>query len=105
MVDRHAVLECVYHAIDETNDQLPPEDGISKSTTALLYGGAGPLDSLGLVTMIFALEKRIESEFGYAVSLMAESGAASEGGNDPFQSVATLLDWLTAILSKCKAAA
>lgn len=105
MVDHSAVLECVYHAIDETNDQLPPEDGISKSSQALLYGGTGPLDSLGLVTMMFALEKWIESDFGYTVSLMAESGAAIEGGSDPFQSVETLVDWLAAILSRCKAAA
>jgi acyl carrier protein len=105
MVDHRAVLECVYHAIDEMNDQLPPEDEISKSTQALLYGGTGPLDSLGLVTMIFALEKWIESDFGTTVSLMAESGAASESGSDPFQSVATLVDWLTAILSRYKAAA
>jgi acyl carrier protein len=103
MVDRGAVIGCVFDAIDETNQQLSPGDAIVKSTTALLYGGSGPLDSLSLVMLIFALEEQLESHLGCTVSLMAESGA-TDSDDDPFQSVETLVDWLTAILARRQAA-
>lgn len=106
MLDRSTVLQSVYHAIDAANEQLPPQDAISKTPTALLYGGSGPLDSLGLVSLVFALENRIETDFGHTLSLMAESTtAANASGNDPFRTVETLVDWLVILLPACKAAA
>ena len=106
MLDPSAVLLSVYRAIDAANEQLPPQDAISKTPTAPLYGGPGPLDSLGLITLIFAVEKQIETDFGQTVSLLAQSSAASDaGGEDPFASVARLVDWLAKWLPASKAAA
>lgn len=106
MHDRSAVLQSVYQAVDAVNEQLPPQDAISKTPTAPLYGGSGPLDSLGLVSLVFALEAQIETDFGRTLSLMAESTAtAGRDDNDPFRTVDSLVDWLVTLLPTPKAAA
>lgn len=106
MVDRSAVLQSVYRAIDIANEQLPAHDAIVKTPTTPLYGGAGALDSLGLISLVFALEKRLEADFGRVVSLMAESTIdGNTNKNDPFRSVDALVDWLVAMLEDVRAAA
>lgn len=106
MANRSAILESVYQAIDAANEQLPPQDAILRTPTALLYGGSGPLDSLGLISFVFAVESRIETDFGHTVSLLAEStAAASSSGNDPFRNVEALVDWLVLLLPAAKVAA
>lgn len=106
MTDRDAVLISVYRAIDTVNEQLPDEDRVEKAPNAALYGDHGKLDSLGLITLMFAVEKQIETDFGKTISLAAESSLApGNNSDDPFRRVDLLVDWLTTLLSGHRVAA
>jgi D-alanine--poly(phosphoribitol) ligase subunit 2 len=104
MPDRAAILASMYRALDTLNEQLPTEDAIAKSPAAKLYGAGGKLDSLGLISLMFAVEGQIEADFGEAISLSSASAEMS-GADDPFQSVEQLVAFLDHHLNNRKAAA
>ena len=56
-----------------------------------LLGRAGVLDSLGLVTLVVALEQTLEDEYGLSVSL-ADERALSER-KSPFRTIGTLAEY------------
>jgi acyl carrier protein len=56
-----------------------------------LLGRAGVLDSLGLVTLVVALEQTLEDEYGVSVSL-ADERALSER-KSPFRTIGTLAEY------------
>jgi acyl carrier protein len=94
--ERQAVLQVIYEAIDETNDLLPEDGKVTKSPETVLFGRAGVLDSLGLVSLIVNTEQIVERTFGKAVSLTSEK-AMSEA-NSPFQTVESLTDFIIVAL-------
>ncbi|MBO2942765.1 acyl carrier protein [Paenibacillus sp. F411] len=75
------------------NTGIPVECGLQTP----LYGRDGKLDSLGLVTLLVAVEQSIEEEFEVSLSL-SELAAASQNEN-PFQSVASLAGYVSRQLS------
>lgn len=56
-----------------------------------LYGEGGELDSMGLVTLILALEQSIEDEFGVSVALADEKALSQT--KSPYRSVASVADY------------
>ena len=94
--ERQAVMQVVYEAIDDINDLLPEDGKVTKSPETVLFGRAGVLDSLGLVSLIVSTEGIVERTFGKAVSLTSEK-AMSES-NSPFQTVESLTDFIIAAL-------
>ena len=60
----------VYDAIDEINYSGVSMSPIEKSPETLLLGGDGALDSLGLVTLIAAIEENTERTFKQSISVM-----------------------------------
>ena len=63
-----------------------------------LYGGDGELDSMGLVSLILALEQEIESEFGTPVSLADEKALSQK--NSPYRNVKSVADYAAQQLAK-----
>lgn len=63
------VATAIYQAIDDVNAQLPAARRLKKEPGTVLFGREEGLDSLGLVNLVVALERHIESGFGRAVSL------------------------------------
>jgi D-alanine--poly(phosphoribitol) ligase subunit 2 len=56
-----------------------------------LLGRDGILDSLGLVTLVVALEQSIEDMYGVSVSLADER--ALSAGKSPFRTIGALADY------------
>ena len=90
------VLECVYAAIDEANEDrqdLPP---LRRSPETPIHGAGTELDSLDLINFLVALEERIEEGFGAPVSLSDDRALSREPS--PFESVRTLAEYVEELL-------
>lgn len=70
-------------------DELPISEELTADTQ--LFGEQGALDSMGLVTLIVAVEQAIEDRFDQAVAL-ADEKALSQA-KSPYRSVATLAEY------------
>ena len=92
------VLRCVYSAIDAHNRGAASKHRLEKSTSAVLFGKDGRLDSLGLVNMIVAVEESVSKEFG-AELILADSRAMSQK-TSPFRTVRSLVDYVSLLLKE-----
>jgi D-alanine--poly(phosphoribitol) ligase subunit 2 len=61
-----------------------------------LFGETGLLDSVGLVSLVVALEQEIEDQFGEQVSLADERALSQR--NSPYRTVSTLADYAAGLL-------
>ena len=88
----------ILKALEELNQQLPPEKQILISTDALLSDEEGPLDSLGLVNLILIVEELVSNEFGVQISLSDEKTMAQI--DNPFKNVKTLSDHVSQLIEE-----
>lgn len=99
MPDRSEIAASICRAIELLNEQLPEGDRLATSPEAPLHGGAGPLDSLGLINLIWNVEQAIEEDFGVTVALTSEQAFAKFGrGEDPFRRLDLLIDYVARIV-------
>ena len=99
MVDHGArVVELVYEAIDEVNSGQPDTELLTKSVETTLVGDSSTVDSLALVTLIIALETRVQDDLGVAISLVDDRAMSRE--RSPFQTVGTLVDYVVTLLEE-----
>jgi len=61
-----------------------------------LFGREGFLDSLGLVTLVVAVEQAIEDELGVSVSLADERALSQR--KSPYRTVGTLADYADSLI-------
>ncbi len=85
--------EIVNLIIETANDLGEDELGNAGPLTedSVLFGKDGALDSMGLVTLIVAVEQAIEDRFGAAAGLADEK--AMSQAKSPYRTVATLADY------------
>lgn len=92
------VLDCVYAAIDEANEDrqdLPP---LEKSPDTTIFGSDSKLDSLGFINFLVALEEVAERELGVPIVLSDERSLAEEPS--PFESVRSLVAYMEKLLGE-----
>jgi len=80
--------------IVETASELGEDEiGIAEKMTeeTVLFGRDGVLDSMGLVTLIIAVEQEIEEKFGQTAGLADEKAMSQE--RSPYRSVSSLADY------------
>jgi acetyltransferase-like isoleucine patch superfamily enzyme len=96
--------QAVLRAVAEVNEQLPSGRRLDSALDTALFdgggGGAGRLDSLGLLNLIVATEQQIEAEFGTTVTL-ADEGAMSQQ-HSPFRTIGTLAAYVSLVLEKSR---
>lgn len=95
-IEKQAILEIIYSAIDEVNKYAEDEDRLNKTIDQPLFTKNGPLDSMGLVNLVITLEELIETEFGKSVQFMQMDFLNSE--KNPMKSVEALADYLCEVL-------
>jgi acyl carrier protein len=66
---RDKVLQHVFSAIDELNQQLAAGERIGKSEATVLTGSDGALESLAFLNLIVATEERVNAAFGVSINL------------------------------------
>lgn len=69
--------------------------GISRDT--LLFGESGLLDSVGLVSLIVAIEQEIENDLGVSIVLADERAMSQK--NSPFRSIGALADYAATLVA------
>ncbi len=94
------VLQTVMQSIDELNWQLPKDEKLEKSLDTALFGDAGSLDSLGLISLVTTVEQKIEEDFDTTLTLLDDIDALEE--ENPFETIKTLSDYVASILEKKK---
>lgn len=98
MTRRERVVQAIFSAVDEVNEQLLKEEQLKKSIDTVLFGRSGKLDSLGLVTLIVAIEQKIEEQFGVTITI-ADDKAMSQK-DSPFKTIGTLVDYISWLLEE-----
>ena len=102
MPNNERIVQSVMESIDELNWQLPKEGKLEKSIDTALFGTAGNLDSLGLISLVTTVEQKIEEDFGMTVTLLDDIDTLEE--ENPFETIRTLSDYVASILEKKKSA-
>ena len=89
---RQEVIDIIIEMAREVCEMEADADSLTEET--VLFGEGGLLDSMGLVTLIVAVEQEIEDRFEASAGLADEK--AMSQANSPFRSVATLADYAVA---------
>jgi D-alanine--poly(phosphoribitol) ligase subunit 2 len=95
---RVQVTDTVLNAIDNLNLQLPEEQHVERSETAKLFGNEAPLDSLGLVNLIVAVEEQLSDDLELDLTLANEKAMSRR--TSPFQSVDSLIDFIEEMIKE-----
>ncbi len=90
---RQKIVDIIIETAKELGENELELDGDLKEDT-VLFGDQGVLDSMGLVTLIVAVEQSIEDNLDVSVSLADEK--AMSQANSPYQTVATLAEYAAA---------
>jgi len=98
MEQTQRIVDSIYRAVDELNQQMPSERQLDKSVDTALFGKSTKLDSLALVNLIVATEQNIEEEFGTTVTLADEKAMSQK--NSPFKTIGTLTEYIALLLTE-----
>ena len=89
------IAETIYASIDELNEMLAPDQRLEKALTTVILKQGGGLDSLGFVNFVSLVEDKYFERFGRRIILTQPDPAAN--GKNPFESVATLIDYIDSL--------
>ena len=95
-VSREAILEAIFAAVDELNEQLPPERQIPKNVSTALFGNDSTLDSFTLVNLVIGSEQQLLDRLDAEVTLASEQAMSRR--NSPFRTIDTLADYAWELL-------
>jgi acyl carrier protein len=98
MVEKEKILNSIYQAVDEVNEQLSEDQQLEKSPDTVLLGESGQLESIDLVNILVATEENVESTFGVPISITDERAVSEK--NSPFKTIGTLCDFISNLLKE-----
>lgn len=91
------IIQIIFEAVDEINQQLPVNQQVEKTTNAILMGEGGFLDSLALVNFSIAVESKIEGKFGVSLVLLNALSFSKE--ENPFRTIGNLANYINGLLA------
>jgi acyl carrier protein len=98
MPDAGQALSIIYQAVDELNEQLPPDDRLEPSPDTPLLGDAGMLDSVQLVNLIVTTEELLFEAYDRRISV-ADDRAFSRA-RSPFLTIGSFAAYVDELLRK-----
>ena len=99
MTDEAKVSDIVVTAVRESNEQVPAEHQMAYSRETVLFGEGSKLDSLGLVSVLVAVEQGVAELLGKEVSVANEDAMSRR--SSPFRTVGTLTDYVCELIQEC----
>jgi acyl carrier protein len=96
MADKDRIRELIYRAIDRLNAQLPQDQQIPKTPSAVLFGPQGSLDSVGFVELVMDLQEALLDEYDVPITVADEQ--VLQNAANPFRTVQTLVDHLAELV-------
>lgn len=79
MANTELLIPAIYAAIDSANEALPPERKLAKDPQQAILGPTAQIDSLGLITLLVAVETQVQAKFGLSLSLTFEVAQPQSG--------------------------
>ena len=95
------LVALIVGAVQEQSNGRRPATATDLGRDTPLLGREGVLDSLGLVSLVVALEQTVEDTYGVSVSL-ADERALSER-HSPFRTIGTLADYAGRLIEGARA--
>lgn len=92
------IIEVIYNSIDDIKDSVPGVDGVKKSKDLVLFGDGGFLDSLGLVTLVIAVEQNLQETLNLSFTLADEKAMSQK--TSPFKTIDTLAKYLIKLIEE-----
>ena len=98
MTEKEKILNCIYKAVDEVNEELEADKQLAKSPDTVLLGESGQLESIDLVNILVATEDYLEEEFAIPISVTDERAVSEK--SSPFKTIDTLCDFISNLLKE-----
>jgi len=92
------IIGLILAEVKEINENLQNKIPADLGAATPLFGGKGVLDSIGLVTLVVAVEQSVEDEFG--VSLILANEKAISQKSSPFASVDALANYIIQLIKE-----
>ncbi len=92
------ILDQIYAAIQENNQTVSKERQLEMSPDTVLFGLDGKVDSLRLVSLIVAIEERVQDHFGEAISIADERALSQQ--DSPFRNVGALASYVNELVTE-----
>jgi acyl carrier protein len=92
------LVQTIFRAVDEFNQDRSGEEPLGKSMDTALFGESGRLDSLGLVNLIVLIEQEIEEEYGLSITIADERAMSQK--RSPFRTIRSLAEYLSLLLKE-----
>lgn len=92
------ILDIIIAQAKELNEQLTNKIPLEQGAEVPLFGKAGVLDSVGLVTLIVAIEQAVEDEFDAMLTIADEKAMSQK--TSPFQTVGTLSHYVQKLIKE-----
>ena len=89
------IVSLILRTLQELNGQKAKAPEVLSRETPL-FGRDGILDSLGLVTLVVAVEQAIEDECGVSVSLADDKAMSQQ--NSPYRTIGSLAEYVNRLL-------
>ncbi|MDM8549328.1 hypothetical protein QUF72_04585 [Desulfobacterales bacterium HSG2] len=91
------IVDLIVAEATELNEEIKNPIPVAAGVNAPLFGGDdGVLTSIGLVTLIVAVEQAVEDAFETPVILANEKAMSMK--NSPFRTIGSLADYIIALL-------
>jgi hypothetical protein len=98
MIRETAVLEVIFKALNNLNDELDDGNKFEVNENTCLFGANAKLDSLSLVSVIVDVEGDISDLLGRSISLTDDRAMSQE--ISPFSNVKSLLTYIMVLASE-----
>lgn len=95
---RNQVVDVISFVIEQENALRDHPIDYSAGETTQLYGPAGALDSLGLVSLIVGVEQELEARLGLRLTLVSDSAMSSR--RSPFATIGSFADYIVSLQSE-----
>ena len=100
MADMQQVEKTIFRAVDDLNQLLLSSQRLTKAPETVLSGNDSALDSLGLVNLIVATERRVEEDLGVSIVLVDQESMSMK--DSPFRTLGTMIRYTAQLLEKKK---
>lgn len=89
---RNEVVILILKVLERENEMRQQTIDLTRGEAVELYGTAGALDSMGLVSLIVEVETEIHEQ--YAIPLTLVSNSAMSAQRSPFSTVGSMADYV-----------
>ena len=90
MQNDNRILNVIFDAVTEFNQQLPPEQRLKREPDTIVVGSESVLDSLGLVSFLVLVEDTLSSRLGLNISLLQDGYVLDAAG--PLRTIASIAE-------------